>query len=216
MSLSVRVSVREVKEFADRLRTIDGRRLAASAIQAVNEVTVAFNESSIREQTRGINLSPAYVKSKTDVTLADSPTRPRAEIVTRGDLTVLGNFAPLSRIVAPGAPRKAGPVKGFRSAGVRVAIRRAEYLTERQWFILPLRRGTEAGRNGFGVFVRDPRLRPSSRAKREGKYGKRHIYGPSPYSLFRRQIDTRYPEIERGLAQRALQLMGDALEQELS
>lgn len=215
MSLEVRIDVRQAEAFADRLSTVSGRRLGVSAVRAVNEVTTEFNESSIKEQTRGINLTPAYVKGKTDVKLADSPARPRAEITTRGDLTVLGNFAPLSRIVAPGAPRKAGPIKGFRSAGVRVAIKRAKYLTENQWFILPLRRGLVGGGNGFGVFVRDPKLRPSKAALREGRYGKRHIYGPSPYALFRRQIDTRFPEIEQKLADRALALMGDALEEEI-
>lgn len=210
--LNVRARVSQVQGLADRLESIDGRSFAISAVRAVNEVTVEFNDSSVSEQTRDINLTQAYVRQKTDVRLADSPLRARAEITTKGDLTVLGNFGPLSRIVAPGARRKAGPIKGFRSAGTRVAIKRSNYLTEGQWFIMPLRRGTLSGGNGFGVFVRDPKLRPSPRALREGRYGKRHIYGPSPYSLFRRQIDTRHPEILQRLSDRALQLMGDIVE----
>ena len=53
--------------------------------------------------------------------------------------------------------------------------------SESQWFVLPLRGGLAGGANGFGVFVRDDRLAPSKTALREGKAGKRHIYGPAPY-----------------------------------
>ena len=207
---TVRFRFDPAKELGTRLEnTIARGRLVGLASEIVNEVTVDFNESQIAAQTRDINLTPAYVRSKTDVTLADRVGRARATIVTRGDLTVLGNFAPLSRIVAPGARRRAGPIAGFRSAGVRIAIKRSNFLAEGQWFILPLRRGTVAGGNKFGVFVRDDRLPPSKRALREGRHGKRHIYGPSPYSMFRRQVDTRFPEVQERLAVRALRVLGD-------
>jgi hypothetical protein len=216
MSTTVRFKFDAAKGMADRLdQTVARGRLVGLATKIVNSVTTEFNDSSIKEQTRDINLTQAYVRSKTDVTLAQPVGRARAEILTRGDLTVLGNFAPLSRIVAPGAQRRAGPIAGFRSAGVRVAIKRSKYLSQGQWFIMPLRRGTADGGNGFGVFVRDDALPPSGRALREGRHGKRHIYGPSPYSLFRRQIDTRAPEIQERLATRALQSMGDDIAQGL-
>jgi hypothetical protein len=207
---TVRFKFDPAKSLGDRLeKTVARGRLVGLATAIVNEVTVDFNESSIKEQTRDINLSQAYVRSKTDLQLADRGGRAKASIVTRGDLTVLGNFAPLSRIVSPGAARRAGPIKGFRSAGTRLAIKRSRYLSEGQWFILPLRRGAASGGNGFGVFVRDDGLPPSKRALREGRHGKRHIYGPSPYSLFRRQVDTRFPEVQERLAERALRALGD-------
>lgn len=215
MSLA-RVRIDEVIQSADRLeRATQRARLAVVAAALVNDAATEFNDESIAAQTRDINLTAAYVRSKTDLTLARAGGRARAEILTRGDLTVLGNFAPLSRIVAPGAPRKAGPIKGFRSAGVRVAIRRSNYLTEKQWFILPLRRGLVSGGNGFGVFVRDPVLPPSRRALREGRFGKRHIYGPSPYSMAQRFYDKEAPALRERLAARALRAMGDRLQENL-
>lgn len=214
--IRVRLRTDEVERLAGRLERGGLRaRLVLAAARAVNETATEFNDDSIDAQTRDINLTPAYVKSKTDLTLASPAGRARAEILTRGDLTVLGNFAPLSRVVAPGAIRKAGPIKGFRSAGTRVAIRRSKYLTEDQWFIMPLRRGLQSGGNGFGVFVRDPKLSPSPKAKREGRHGKRHIYGPSPYAMARTYIDKSLPQLRERLATRALRLMGDGLVEEV-
>lgn len=212
----IRVKFNPARELADRLdRTAASGRLALNAAQAVNDVTVAFNDSQIAEQTRTINLTQAYVRSKTDVTLARPLGKPRAEILTRGDLTVLGNFTPLAMTAGRGVLRRAGPRIGMRNAGTRVSIKRASPVFEPQWFVLPLRRGRVPGGNGFGVFVRDDSIPPSKRALREGRHGKRHIYGPSPYSMFRRQIDTRSPEVQARLAERALALMGDGLRQEI-
>lgn len=212
--INVRFRFEGLDSLSDRLdRAASRARLASAAVEAVNLVATRAEKSLREGEIRDINLSPAYVKSKTDLVLAQPGGRAaRAEIVTRAEPTVLGRFAPLSRVVAPGAKRKAGPILGWRSAGVRVAIRRTRYLFERQWFIMPLRRGTVSGGNGFGVFVRDPRLAPSPRAEREGKYGKRHIYGPAPYQLFKHQIAVQQDDIGADLAQEALRQLGDSLE----
>lgn len=195
---SFKINVREVEALAGRLGKVDGKRLGLVALDVVNEVTVDIRERAIAGGTKGINLTPAYMRSKTDTALATNPGRPRSVITTSGDLTVLGNFAPLSRVVDPGGQRRDGPIAGFRSAGTRVQIKRGEYLTENQWFVMALRRGTEAGGNGFGVFVRSSALKgkngpgPVAGGRhRDGKNGKRHIYGPSPYSLFTKQINVQ-------------------------
>ena len=205
---------------ADRLERAAARgRFALAAVDAVNIVTKRANESLQRGEIRDINLSPAYVKSKTDMVLASPGSKARSEIVTKGDATVLGNFAPVSRIIAPGSMRRAGPVKGFRQAGTALAIRKSSYILEKQWFVMALRRGAQAGGNGFGVFVRDDSLPArngpgavSEGRHRDGKAGKRHLYGPAPYQLFKEQIRVQERSIQDDLERTALDRMGAELE----
>lgn len=180
---SVRVDVRQVSALADRLARIPGRVLGIVARDVVNEVTVQFERQAVDGGVANINLSKTYVRDKTDVTLASSITKPRATIETAGDLTPLGRFGPV-RVRSPGAPRRAGPIKGERSAGVFVNVTNDDRLFEPQWFLLPLKNNPGL----YGVFVRDDKLPPRPGATREGHHGKRHIYGPSPYQLFRQQI----------------------------
>lgn len=212
--MRISVKVDGAGQAADRLeRATRSVALALAATRAVNSVTTEFNEQQISDTTARVTLTPAYVKSKTDLTLAQPTGRPRAEILTRGDLTIMGRFGALAMIAGRGALRRAGPRLGLRNAGTLFEIVRGRKQLERQWFVLPLRRGTQAGLNGFGVFVRDDRIAPSKRALREGRAGKRQIYGPSPYSLFRQQIQRNEGRIRERLADRALALMGTALEE---
>lgn len=210
-TLKFTVKAQGIDQAADRLQRAAQRgALILSAVDAVNSVTRRADVSLREGETANINLTPAYVKSKTDVQLAATGSKPRATITTKGDLTILGNFAPLSRVVAPGAERRAGPIKGFRSAGTRVAVRKSSLQVEDQWFIMRLRQGTSTG-DKFGVFVRSSSIAPSPNAKREGQFGKRHIYGPSPYALFREQIKVQNDDIDLDLRKTALQKMGDEL-----
>ena len=206
---------------ASRLEKLARRAtLAVAAVEAVNLVTRRADESLRRGEIQNINLSPAYVKSKTDVTLAVAGGKPRAEIVTKGDPTILGRFAPLARMVDSSRLDSIGRRLGRRSAGTRVAILKTKVETQKQWFIMRLRSGTASG-DRFGVFVRDDRLparngpNPSLAGgrHRDGKAGKRHICGPAPYQLFKRQIDVQSSDIRDDLARTALQRMGDALEE---
>lgn len=220
---TIRFSVGSLKQAADRLERVSaGERLGISAMTVVNEVTTRFHDKALAGANANINLSDAYIKSKTDLQLASGPLSPKASIVTRGDLTILGRFAPLARVVAPGAQRRAGPVKGFRSAGTTLAVKKSEYVTQPQWFIMRLRAGNAPGDN-FGVFVRDP-SKPAKNGPnaalaggrhRDGKAGKRHIYGPAPYQLFRHQIDIGEAGLRDDLAETALRRVGDTLEQAL-
>ena len=189
-------------------------RFALAAVDAVNLVTKRADESLRRGETAGINLTPAYVKSKTDVVLASTGTKARATITTKGDLTVMSNFgvsmASMER--GTGAVLRAGPRAGRRNAGTKYTIKKGSPGFEAQWFVMPLRKGKEAGLNGFGVFVRDDRIKPGANELRPGKAGKRHIYGPSPYSLFKHQIGIQGGDISDDLRRTALQQMGDILE----
>lgn len=209
---SIRIDVREVAALADKLSGIDGRKLGEAALGAVNESAVDFEKRAIDSGILNINLQRTYVKGKTDLFLGTNPNAPSAAIVTKGDPTVLGNFAPLGTVRAGAGnrvPRRAGPRVGRRNAGTLVSITRDKTLKQDQWFILPLRRGDIPGGNGLGVFVRDDALRGSPKAARKGERegktpGKRHIYGPAPYQLFRTQIEKQGPQWVEDLETRAV------------
>lgn len=206
-----RVDVRSLDLAADRLDRLTGERLGGAALASVNEVTRRAERSIVEGEVANINLAPAYVRSKTDVMLATNPASPRAEILTRGDLTPLGRFEPLAIVRAPGAQRRAGAIAGRRNAGAIVSIKRTSAIKENQWFQLPLRRGDLPGGNGIGVFVRSSRLKPSPSAAREGKNGKQQIYGPSPYQLARKQIELQGPSLERDLVDTTSSRLLDAI-----
>lgn len=204
-------------------RAAERGRLALAAVDTVNIVTKRADESLRRGEIQNINLTPAYVKSKTDMSLAVLGSGPaRAEIVTKGDPTILGRFAPLSRLVDSSRKDRINRTLGRRSAGTRVAILKSKVETQKGWFIMRLRAGNGPG-NNFGVFVRDPRLPAKNGPNaslaggrhRDGKAGKRHIYGPAPYQLFKRQIDVQSNDIRDDLARTALTRLGDALEEAL-
>jgi hypothetical protein len=198
-AFGVNVDVSQLQALAPRLDRVSGEMLGRTALEVVNEVTVRAYDAAIAGETEGINLTPEYVKSKTDLTLATNPAAPLAEIVTRGDLTILGHFDPVT-VRDPGAPRRAGPIVGQRSAGVRVSILRGQEEFQPQWFVMRLRAGDNPGEN-FGVFVRTS----ASGGKPQ------HIYGPSPYSLFAHQVGTHEEDILADLQATAASRFADAV-----
>jgi hypothetical protein len=195
----ITINVKQVEELAGKLATLGPGRIGRGALEAVNAVTSRFQEKAIEGGIRDINLTDAYVRSKTDLRLGSSPFKPRAEIVTRGDLTVMGRFAGTTNYPSNNqAVRRAGLVPGRRSAGVLARVNRSQQLNEGQWFVMRLK-----NQDGLlGVFVRDDSIRPKN--KRDGKAGKRHVYGPSPYQLFRRQIDVQGPQLRADLEAEAV------------
>lgn len=194
----VTVSVSEVEGLARRIERLPGDVLGRAAVDAVNAVVTRFDELQRKGQVADIALSPAYVKSKTDLQLAANPANPRALLTTRGDLTILGRYNP-TVLRDPERLDRAGRRMGNRQAGVRVAIKPSAPVEETQWFTMRLKNG-----NGTGVFVRTS----AGRVK--------HIYGPSPYSLFRHQINTRSEDLREDLQRTGLAAMADAVERETS
>lgn len=199
---------------ADKIEQAARRgRFALAAVDAVNIVTQRASTSLQAGEIANINLDPAYVKSKTDVQLASPGSKARATITTKGDLTVMGRFgATMASMQRTGGTTRSGPRPARLNSGTKYRIKKSAPGFERQWFVLPLRKGLEAGGNSFGVFVRDSRITPSKKALREGKAGKRHIYGPSPYQLFKEQIRLQGGDIQDDLARTALDRMADELE----
>lgn len=216
----ITVKVNGLEALADGLSRVTGQRLGRSALEAVNEVTVRVERQAVEGELANINLTTAYVKSKTDVSLGSNPASPRGEIVTSGDLTVLGRFPGTVWYRQPGAPRRAGPVKGRRSAGVFANITNTERINQPQWFVMRLKNQSTL----TGAFVRDDAIAPKNDRgpglgdagrRRDGKAGKKHIYGPSPYQLFRRQIDVQTGRWQDDLDQTVTSALVRAIEESL-
>lgn len=200
---------------AGKLDRLTGRAgITLAAIDSVNVVTKRADASLRRGENAGINLTDTYVKSKTDLALAVGS--PFATITTRGDLTILGRY-PIAHIWQPagparqnakrgtvaGGPSKGDPKRGIpagsKQKGLRVDIKRSAPVYESKWFTMTLRRGQQAG-DTRGVFVRTS----------AGPV--KHIYGPSPYSLFRHQVMLQIDDITADLERETLRRMGDLVE----
>lgn len=189
---------------AERLGRISGSVIGLAARDAVNEVITRFERDAQHGMTADYGLTPAYVRSKTDVRLAESTLNPKAEMVTRGDLTILGRF-PLQQLTRPAQSRAKGdPSRGIapgrKQAGVRATIKRSAPVARDKWFTMRLRAGAAPGEN-TGVFVR-----ATGRAK------PKHIYALAPYSMFRHQVGVRLGDVETDLANTTMRTIVDRVE----
>lgn len=184
-------------DLAARLQAVGGGALRRAQVEAVNEVTSRFDLLARKGENEGINLSDAYIAEKTRVTLAANGV-PSASIVTRGDLTPMGRF-PHSQMWKPakgkakGDPKRGIPA-GSKAAGVRVDIAKGRPQYSPSLFTMTLREGARAGTR-VGVFVRTS----AGRLK--------HLYGPSPYSLFRYQVERRRDDLLDDLENTGLERM---------
>ena len=192
---------------ADRLDRVSGSVIGTAARDAVNEVITRFERDATDGMTADYGLAPAYVRGKTDVRLADSILNPKAEMVTRGDLTILGRF-PLQQLTQSAPRAKGDPSRGIapgrKQAGVRATIRRSAPAERDKWFTMRLHAGNAPGAN-IGVFVRAT-----------GRDKPKHIYGPAPYSLFRFQRDLRIGEVETDLQNTTMRTIADRVEKALA
>lgn len=159
--------------------------LRLSAVDAVNDVVTRFDATAKRGMNAGLNLSDDYIASRMKVTPARATgSTIRGEIRTRGDLTIIGNY-PHKQLRVAGTPVRSGVSRGRRPSGVLVGIRTDAFEFEPQWFTMRLRNSGKTG-----LFVRTT----ASGGKPV------HKYGPSPYSLFRYQIETRQDDLADDLS----------------
>lgn len=198
--LHIKVVATGLEAQADRLEAAAARAaLTVAAVDAVNVVTQRADQALRAGEIADISLSDEYVRSKTTVALATRD--PRAEITVRGDLTILGRF-PLAQITVAAASAKGDPSRGIpagsKAAGVRAQIKRSSATAQPKWFTMRLRRGARAGDN-VGVFVRT------------GPGSVKHLYGPSPYSLFRYQAGLQLEDIADDLQRTTDQAVADQL-----
>lgn len=184
-ALSVTINAEDLFAAAAGLDRYDGAALNALLTRAVHETAAAFDSKTRRAMNAGLNLSDGYISSRLDLdTVAGVP---RATLTAAGPgrpsrfgLTIVGHYAPEQ--VTAAAPRAAGDPKrgigaGRKSIGVSVEVTRGQRKPIAGAFTMTLNKGTING-DKVGVFVRDP-----------GAAKPRHLYGVSPYSAFRAQIN---------------------------
>ncbi len=187
---------------ADRLESLArGALLRLSAVDAANEVVTRFDKQARRDMNAGLNLTDDYISSRVKVTRATAAGNGpvRADIVTRGDLTILGHY-PVAQLRIPGTQLRQGPSRGRRPSGVAVEIKRGQAEIEPQWFLMRLKNSGKTG-----AFVRTT----ASGGKPV------HKYGPSPYSLFRYQVNTHLEDINADLERTATRNAADAVRKAL-
>lgn len=198
--LNVRIITDALVQQADRLEAAVNRAaITVAAVDAVNVVTRRAEASIRAGEIADISLDDDYVRSMTDLALAVS--YPRAEITVRGELTILGRY-PLAPMTASAPRAKGDPSRGIpagaKAAGVAVQIKRSVATRQPKWFTMKLRRGAKMG-SDVGVFVRTGGGKPQ------------HIYGPSPYSLFRHQAGVQLEDIANDLQRTADAAISDQL-----
>lgn len=192
---------RPADQLASRLdRAADSARIRLEMVDAVNDVTQRFQLTAARAMNAGLSLDDGYVRSKMAFTPATQGRGTvRAEIVTRGDLTILGRF-PVQQLRNAGTPVRSGTSRGRRPSGVRAEIRKGAAVTEPQWFLMKLR--NQAGAEGAFVRTSDGRTK--------------HLYGPSPYSLFRFQIGVLQDDLQDDLSAEATRRVVGIIERGLA
>lgn len=184
---------------AQKLHRVSGETLNGVAAAAVNRVTGRFDDKQRKGQTQDLNLPRSYIDELTTTTEATA-ANPRATITTKGNLTVLDRYGarPYQRA---GDTDKLGRRLGRRQAGVHLPIRPSQPQNEDALFMLPLK--NNPGRKG--VFVRTT-----------ASGGKpKHLYGPSPYALFRFQIKAGEEALQDDLETTAMADLAGAIEKAL-
>jgi hypothetical protein len=212
---ALKIDARQVAGLAERLAEVSGEEIGRASVAALNQVVDRTYDLARDRMIAGINLSDPYLRRRMRVEHA-TPGKPEASITADGSrnaTTVLGRYdarpvlAPTKNQARAGlaGPRKLPVPFGQKQAGVTVEVTRGQQNDGfvPRGFLLPLRRGNEAGGNGFGVFART----------RDGKL--RHRYGPSVYQLFAYQadriIDDVTDDLETALADQVDQALQKAL-----
>lgn len=204
MTFVIRIGTAQLEAQADRLARVDAKALQAAATRAVNEVIDSFTLKARKLMNLGINLTDAYVSGRMLTTPSPLAANPIATITTRGDLTILGHYAPviISAPAVNGKRAKGDPKRGIpagsKAVAVSVEVTRGERKTIDGAFTMTLKRGTEAGTQD-GIFVRE-----GGRLK--------HLYGVAPYSLFRATVDAQQQIIGDDLAEALLEEIDEAFQ----
>lgn len=204
-AFNVKIDFDGADRLAGKIDALASRALLRlSAADAVNEVATRFDKQAKQGMNAGLNLSDDYVASRMRVERA-SPAGVgpvRAEVVTRGDLTILSHYPHVQLTQA--APRAKGDPKrgippGRKQAGIAAEIRKGGAVAVDKWFTMTLR-----GSGKVGVFFRPAGRKPV------------HKYGPSPYSLFRHQIEVGQDALADDLQRTAAEHAADAIRKGLA
>lgn len=202
---ALKVDVAQVQALVGKLERLTASEFASTTSKAINAVTERTYDLARDRMIAGINLTDDYLRRK--MTVVPSSDRNLTASITasggRDALTVLGRYDARPVIVAnrgrgAGKGNKGlGIPPGQRQLGVTVQVTRGSRPEIERGFLLPLKRGQEAGGNGFGVFTRS----------RSGKV--RHHYGPSVYQLFAYQTDRISDEVGADLETTVAQMVSE-------
>lgn len=214
MSLTIRFDTTALTKAAERLATLDTQTLRQMREAAVEQVSTATHKTAKDEALRQLNLPPGYVNDA--IARQKGPRQPlltRDTVVSEVRGTTLPRFigarintvpvnwsneriADLPRKFGrwPGWTRRKGDAmrgipEGQKAAGFTVDVNRKGDKTINGVFTLPLK---TAG--GFGVFRPGPT-----------KNKPVHLYGPSPFQVFRRHINDNRDQIMTDLEASFLQ-----------
>ena len=206
-TLALKIDTRELDTLRDRLGEMTGEEIGRATVTALNGVVDRAYELSRERMIAGINLSDDYLRRRMRVEHA-TKGKPVASITASGardDMTVLGRFDAKPRAVPTKTQRPAGPRRvpvqpGQKQAGVTVSVTKGNADFIERGFMLPLKRGKEAGGNGFGVFARS----------RDGTL--KHRYGPSVYQLFAYQAQTVSYAAEEDLEETLIEQVTEVLQ----
>ena len=206
-TLALKIDTRELDTLRDRLGEMTGEEIGRATVTALNGVVDRAYELSRERMIAGINLSDDYLRRRMRVEHA-TKGKPVASITASGardDMTVLGRFDAKPRAVPTKTQRPAGPRRvpvqpGQKQAGVTVSVTKGNADFIERGFMLPLRRGTQAGGNGYGVFARS----------RDGTL--KHRYGPSVYQLFAYQVQTVSYAAEEDLEETLIEQVTEVLQ----
>ena len=206
-TLALKIDTHELDTLRDRLGEMTGEEIGRATVTALNGVVDRAYELSRERMIAGINLSDDYLRRRMRVEHA-TKGKPVASITASGardDMTVLGRFDAKPRAVPTKTQRPAGPRRvpvqpGQKQAGVTVSVTKGNADFIERGFMLPLRRGTQAGGNGYGVFARS----------RDGTL--KHRYGPSVYQLFAYQAQTVSYAAEEDLEETLIEQVTEVLQ----
>lgn len=180
---ALRLDMGRLEALAPQLANATEQDMSEAVVSALNQTVEETYELSRERITSGINLTDDYVRRRMRVEHA-TKARPEASIIASGkkpDMTTLRRYdaqqvtVPMKRPELSRNQGRTGVPRGRKQRAVTVQVTRGSPVSLPYAFMLPLRRGTVAGGNGLGVFLRD----------RDGDLS--HRYGPSVYQLFNYQ-----------------------------
>jgi hypothetical protein len=208
MTVNITLDTTDLLDAADRLATLDAQTLREIREATVDVVTLSVRKAAIAETVKQLNLTPAYVderiqrrRGKREVLTTSESLISEVEGATlqrfgaeRGEKPVTWSNARIQGMGLkfskwPGwTERKGDKSRGiapdFKADGVWVNVNRKADKNISGAFTMPLKKGKEAGGNGFGVFRRP-----------KGGGDPVHLYGPSVYQVFRRYAQEKEADI---------------------
>jgi hypothetical protein len=200
-SFSINLVSTDLKAVTDSLVRLGAKGLGEAAVRAVNSVATRTYTTTIEAMIAGINLSDAYVRSKTEVKLATNTLDATASILATHDALQPSTLTSYGAVVVGKATKHPGKAKGNRSIGVPAGYRAAG-------FDVSVARGTtdffshsQSG-NTYFFIIRAPngKLLTVRRQKDARGVGSvKGMYGPSVIQLFNFQVESKIAVIGEDL-----------------